>query len=466
MQYFDLNIRPNKNEEYEVNMLISQLIINLIITHPFLNVLPKLDYDEKTKILKITDKHALVQLDNFMFNHEMNADFIKQKANLYTPIPELELIQCIANLVAQDITIKMTCNNLEATLIIVNKQGNNQQVASLAWAWQVKPQTINGVIFEITSITKEEYEKVLHSFLGYQSWKSNFHTKNGNLLISYANDKEGAIYINGALCQFLPNQIVPFMFSYNLIYSWEWLSEIEINPLIIFDKIVAILKDLDEKDKQVVYKLIFDQFNNKKWNEPQSASIRKFVIKYFSHLNPNKYLIRKKDELDVALTFANDKKKILIPTLNNQEYEDLVVDHVKTLEMVFNHYFLKNCHFVKESELTGIERDNLMLLNEFFDFLMEKYGSWKQFFLKHHLVHLPLQVVTCQYNHSMIDENTKQVILSEPYLSRLYFLWELFKRNLYQLLDYLQLNANEFEFNLDDEFFQFIADKINQAKNN
>ena len=117
MQYFDLNIQPNANEVDQVTS-INELITNLITTHTAVNALPKLDYDEKSNLLKITDKHAQIRLASFMLNNNSNPDFNQENQLLFAPVRNLELIECVASLYTKNIKIKMLSKNIEASLII------------------------------------------------------------------------------------------------------------------------------------------------------------------------------------------------------------------------------------------------------------------------------------------------------------------------------------------------------------
>ena len=134
------------------------------------------------------------------------------------------------------------------------------------------------------------------------------------------------------------------------------------------------------------------------------------------------------------------------------------------MQTVFENYFIKNCHHLKESELNENEQSNLAFLNEFFDYLMEKYLTLKEFLFNHQIVHLPLCVVTNQYNHVSLDKNNKQILMTKPYLISLYFSQAMLKSGLYELFDYLHVPQSLNCFEWSDQFHKFLVAKINHKK--
>ncbi|MBO7085398.1 hypothetical protein J6W20_05890 [bacterium] len=126
----------------------------------------------------------------------------------------------------------------------------------------------------------------------------------------------------------------------------------------VFEQIINILKNLPDKDKLIIYQTILDHFADQNANEAQSPNIREIVLKYFSERQPYKYLIINNDPANQLINFAQAKKKVIVNTLSNQEFNQLNKEGIKSVVNYADHYFAKNYVLVDPKTLDSDQTFN------------------------------------------------------------------------------------------------------------
>ena len=461
MEYFDLNVTPSSDGDKTT--ALSELIANLYTFHQLMELSNeiKLEYDEDTKTLVINDEEFVLKLSDFIGNNSFDREIMDSNA-LQIPLTVWDLTTCITSLHDSNVHIKWVSPISTNEIVTINKDGMIDPFPCLAWACDNKPTQITGTIFTLTNISRQELAEVKSHFVCYELWKHVYHTKDGDLLISNDESDNGKLFVNG-YCIETNNQVfIPLLFNYSLTltFSMEMQQQDVISK--VFEQIINILQNLDAEDKLIIYQQILDHFDDQKVNEAQSPNIRGMVLKYFGKLNPYKYLIINNDPVNQLITFAQTKKKVIINTLSNQEFNQLNKEGVKSIVNYADHYFAKNYVKIDPKTLNGEQSFNWIQLKFFFNYLAITNQKVKDFLIKEGFENIPLTVVETVIDDCMYDEKQKTIIISKTFTNNLYGLFTVAKKGWWDFLKHFDVYDN-LNVNLDDEIYQYFRYKLFDA---
>ena len=458
MEYFDLNITPSSDGDKIA--ALCELIANLYTFHQLMELSNEiqLNYDQQTKTLTIKDDDFVLKLSDFIGNNSFDRE-IMDSNSLQIPLTIFDLITCINNLNDANVKIKWISPSSTNEIVTINKEGMQDPFPCLAWACDNIATKVTGTIFNLTNISENDLIEVKSHFVCYQAWKHVYHTSDGDLLISNDETNNGKLYVNG-YCIETNNQVfIPLLFSYSLTLTFSMEMQQQEVLSKVFEKIINIIKNIPDDAKFKVYKQILDHFNDQKFNESQSPNIREIVIKYFSNLNPYKYLINNNEPVNSLLTFAQDKNKVIINTLSNQEFLDLNKNGVKSIINYADHYFAKNFMVIDVKTLNDEEKFNWIQLKFFFNYLTITNKQVKEFLEHHHFSEVPLTIVEADINDCMYDSSQNSILVSKTFVNNLYGLFTVVKKGWWDFLKHFAVLDN-LNLDLDDEIYHYFRYKL------
>lgn len=382
MEYFDLNLKACFINTWSVNDGIRNLITNAIRQYQNQSYFDSLivQYDKNTNSLKISDDGVGINLNDFVQQTNDEQDNLANGLRL-----------AISSLLANKIKIVFNSALGTFTPIIRNKDGISENITDIFLSYEPKApkqakwfglkthhndsenenQVVKGTQVIISPIDATFVENLKFYFSFLLSWTKKLVTKVGYLLVA-PNEAANNFYLNGENLTYFDERGDAhenhLAFSYDANASYFDHDLIKRNKHRIWQFIPtcinAIYENLDDNDKETIFKVILNNDDCIEWKE---ALIRKTIVKYYAKHHANDYLLGVVDsENEMFITFAKKENRTIIWLFDNDELDELKNDGINTLANFGQQYVLDHYqHYVDVADLTEKESTNWNNLQDF-----------------------------------------------------------------------------------------------------
>ena len=407
MEYLDLDLRPMELSSRDTMQSVCNLIVNAIRQYHNQEYATKLivDYDETTNTLKIKDHGTGINLSDFVQKPDYQNDWFA-----------MGLRVAISNLLAWQITPIFKSNFGTFTPVIRNKEGLSESIASIFIAYQPREPRVNqwidlkfvdeqvtdhnhGTEITISPLSANFVADLKYHFSFLLPWTETIKTEYGTVLVN--NEIINNIFVDGENVTLMHNpnpddeDQSEFMFSYD-INSEAFDSNVikdRYNNIskYAFKCIKKIYEELSDDAKEFVFGKLLNNHDSIEWN---SKLIRNYIIKYFAHTNPNKYLIGIWDsENPNFVEFAKKSGKEIIWVKDSNEFDEVVDLGIENVLDFGQEYANQNCtKFVDINELTPKEKTNWDALQSFLTYFVKVNKEIQDQLAKNDLDHYEIKI--------------------------------------------------------------------------